>query len=176
MYIFVFLGRILLFNMKRFLLFSLLFIGFTCFSQQKKLPNASVKNLSGAAVSLSQFNKTDQPVIISFWATWCGPCINELSAIHNVYEKWQEELGVRLIAVSIDDARTKKRVKPLVSGKGWKYEVLLDENHDIKRALNVINVPYTMVVYKGEVIFEHSNYTPGSENEMYKVIKAKVKP
>lgn len=161
--------------MKKTILITLLFVGVISFAQQSKLPNLTLKNLDGKNVNLSKFNNTDHPVIISFWATWCGPCINELSAIHNVYERWQSELGIELVAVSIDDAKTKKRVKPMVNGKGWNYEILMDDNHSLKRALNIVNVPYTIVVYKGQVIYEHSNYTPGSENEMYKVIQSKLK-
>lgn len=161
--------------MKKTVLLLLLFAGVFSFAQQNKMPNVTLKNLDGKSVNVSKYNSTKHPVIISFWATWCGPCINELSAIHNVYQDWQDELGIELVAVSIDDARTKKRVKPMVNGKGWDYEIILDDNHDLKRALNIINVPYTIVLYKGEVIYEHSNYTPGSEKEMYNAIKRKVK-
>lgn len=161
--------------MKKTVLLLFLFAGVFSFAQQNKMPNVTLKNLDGKSVNVSKYNSTKHPVIISFWATWCGPCINELSAIHNVYQDWQDELGIELVAVSIDDARTKKRVKPMVNGKGWDYEIILDDNHDLKRALNIINVPYTIVLYKGEVIYEHSNYTPGSEKEMYNAIKRKVK-
>lgn len=161
--------------MKKIFLVSFLLVGMSLWAQQSKMPNVTLKNLDGKDVNVSKFNSTKHPVIISFWATWCGPCINELSAIHNVYEKWQKELGVELIAVSIDDAKTKKRVKPMVNGKTWEYEILLDENHQLKRTLNIVNVPYTIVLFNGKVIYEHSNYTPGAENEMYKVIKEHVK-
>lgn len=142
---------------------------------QSKLPNVSLKDVNGKSVNISKYNSSDKPVVISFWATWCGPCIKELKAINSVYDKWQKELGVELVAVSIDDARTKARVKPQVSGAGWKYSVLLDENHELKRAMNVVNVPYTVVVYKGEIKFKHSNYTPGIENKIYEELKSLTK-
>jgi len=142
---------------------------------QSKLPNVSLKDVNGKSVNISKYNSSDKPVVISFWATWCGPCIKELKAINSVYDKWQKELGVELVAVSIDDSRTKARVKPQVSGAGWKYSVLLDENHELKRAMNVVNVPYTVVVYKGEIKFKHSNYTPGIENKIYEELKSLTK-
>lgn len=140
----------------------------------QKLPNVNLKDLDGKSVSMSKFNNSDKPIVVSFWATWCGPCVKELTAINEVYAKWQKETGVELIAVSIDDSRTKARVKPQVKGKSWKYTVLLDENQELKRALNVGNVPYTMVLYKGKVVYSHSSYTPGIENEIYKQIKKAI--
>ena len=59
----------------------------------------------------------------------------------------------------------------MVTSKGWKYKVLLDTNQELKRALNVVNVPYTMILYKGKVMFTHSNYTPGIENKIEEELK-----
>ena len=70
---------------------------------QSKLPNVTLKSLEGKAINLSSYNTKSKPVIISFWATWCGPCIKELKAINSVYDKWQKETGLELVAVSIDD-------------------------------------------------------------------------
>jgi len=142
---------------------------------QSKLPSVTLKDINGKSVNVSQYNRSEKPVIVSFWATWCGPCIKELKAIKEVYGKWQKELGVELVAVSIDDARTKNRVKPQVSGADWKYTILLDENSELKRAMNVINVPYTVILYKGEIKFKHSNYTPGIENKIYEELKSLTK-
>lgn len=158
-------------KIKSLILFVL--IGFSAISQTK-LPNVTLKDIDGKSVNVSKYNSSDKPVIISFWATWCGPCLKELSAIHEVYGKWQKETGVELVAVSIDDARTKSRVKPQVKGKSWKYTVVLDENQELKRALNVVNVPYTIVMYKGKVVYSHSSYTPGIENELYSKVKSAI--
>ena len=80
----------------------------------------------------------DKITVLSFWATWCVPCINELDAISDIYEEWQEDLNVEVIAVSTDDSRTQKRIRPMINGKGWEYKILLDKNNDLKRALNII--------------------------------------
>jgi len=153
-------------------------IAFVCFSlsvsAQSKLPNVTLKDLKGKSVNIAQYGKSDKPVIVSFWATWCGPCLKELEAINKVYDKWQKETGVELVAVSIDDSRTRSRVKPLVNGKSWDYTILLDENQELKRAMNVINPPYTVVVYKGQIVYSHTGYTPGTENELYKELKKAI--
>lgn len=160
--------------MKKILVFICLLFSVGVFSQSE-LPNVKLKNLDGKIINVADFNKSEKPVIISFWATWCGPCLKELNAIHDVYADWQKETGVELIAVSIDDAKTVKRVKSLVGGKSWEYEVLYDDNHELKRAMNVSNVPFTVVVYKGKIVYKHLSYAPGVEKEMYKKIKALVK-
>lgn len=153
-------------------------IAFVCFSlsvsAQGKLPNVTLKDLKGKTVNIAKYGQADKPVIVSFWATWCGPCLKELEAINKVYDQWQKETGVELVAVSIDDSRTRSRVKPLINGKAWDYTILLDENQELKRAMNVVNPPYTVVVYKGEIVYSHSGYTPGAENELYKELKKAV--
>ena len=106
--------------MKKLLVTALaLFISIGVFAQETKksvLPdNISVKTLDGKTVQTSEFNNDGKPYILSFWATWCKPCLRELNTIKEVYEDWQEETGVKIIAVSIDDARGASRVKPLVS-------------------------------------------------------------
>ena len=155
--------------MKNFLvLFITLFI---CNSYGQELPNIKLKSLDGKSISTQDLSKSDNVKVLSFWATWCVPCINELDAISEVYEDWQYETNVELIAISTDDARTKKRVKPLVNGKGWEYQILIDENQDFKRALNITSLPHVVIIRNGEIVYRHSGYTPGGEEELYEVIK-----
>jgi Thiol-disulfide isomerase and thioredoxins len=100
------------------------------------LPDTRIKSLKGNEVMFNSFaNTSDTAVIISFWATWCIPCIQELNTIHDQYEDRQKETPFRFIAISIDDARTMQKVKPFVAGKGWPYEIYLDVNSDLKRSI-----------------------------------------
>ena len=144
----------------------LLFIASSFAFAQKKLPNLKLKDINGKTVSLSDVTK-DKTVVLSFWATWCGPCINELDAIAEQYEDLQND-GFELIAISIDDSRTKSRIKPLVNGKDWEFTILLDTNQELKRSLNIVNVPYVVIVKNGEIVYTHSGYNPGSEEEIIK--------
>ncbi|MBQ6098105.1 MAG: TlpA family protein disulfide reductase, partial [Bacteroidales bacterium] len=106
-------------------------------AQNARIPeNISIKTLDGKTVETSVIQNDGKPIIVSFWATWCKPCNRELNAIKEVYEEWQEETGVKLVAISIDDTRSASKVKPHVDGNGWEYEVYLDQNQDFKRAMN----------------------------------------
>ena len=101
-----------------------------------------------------------------------NPCNRELNTIKEVYEEWQEETGVKLVAISIDDARSASRVKPHVDGNGWEYEVYLDQNQDLKRAMNVVNPPHTFVLNgKGEIVWQHASYVEGDEEELIAVVR-----
>ncbi len=152
-----------------FISLTLLFIS-NSFSQ-KNIPNKNLENLQGQTVNIHNEITKDKITVLSFWATWCIPCLNELDAIDEVYEDWQEETNVELIAISTDDARSQKRVKALVNGKGWEYKVLLDKNQELKRALNINTVPEVLVVKNGKVIYRHSGYAPGFEDKLFQILK-----
>ena len=155
--------------MKRFSLLLIVLFTFSGLNAQTSFPSLNLKTMDGKNINTSELSK-DGPVVISLWATWCVPCKNELDAISDVYEDWQDETGIKLYAVSIDDSRTVKRVKPLVNGKDWDYEILLDTNNDLKRALGAATVPLTVIVKNNKIVYKHSGYTPGAEDELYEEI------
>jgi cytochrome c biogenesis protein CcmG, thiol:disulfide interchange protein DsbE len=137
-----------------------------------KLPSIKLVDMNGKSVNTGELTNNGKPFIISFWATWCKPCIKELTTISEVYQDWQEETGVKLIAVSIDDSRSNAQVKTLVNGKNWEYEVLLDVNSEFKRAMNVNAVPHTFIVNsKGDIVWQHTSFSEGSELELISLIK-----
>ncbi len=150
----------------------------TMYAQDKgtqKLASAKVKTLDGKLFSTDSLQNNGKPMIVSFWATWCKPCINELNTISEVYEEWKTETGVKLVAISIDDARTMNSVKPFINGKNWPYEVYLDPNSDFKRAMNVGPVPHTFLVNgKGEIVSQHTSFSPGDEEKLLEEIKKLV--
>ncbi len=142
-------------------------------AQNAKLPeNITLKTLDGKTVESAVIQNDGKPMIVSFWATWCKPCNRELNTIKEVYEEWQEETGVKLVAISIDDSRSASRVKPHVDGNGWEYEVYLDQNQDMKRAMNVVNVPHTFLINgKGEIVWQHTSFVEGSEEELIELVR-----
>jgi peroxiredoxin len=136
----------------------------------KNIPSIQLKDIDGNEVNTSELG-LDGPVVFSFWATWCSPCKRELNTINDLYVDWQEETGVTLVAVSIDDEKTKNQVPLYVNGKAWDFKVLLDPNGDFKRAMGVNNVPHTFLVNaNGEIVYSHNNYAPGDEEVLYEEI------
>ena len=113
--------------MKKFRLFALVATLFVALGAMAELPSVKLKDINGNNVDTSTLSNDGKPFIIDFFATWCKPCNRELDAINEVYADWQEETGVKVICVSINEAQDTNKVKPLVDSKGWEFEtVLLD--------------------------------------------------
>jgi len=158
-----------------------LMIAVISFSQEKtkkyaKIPSVDIKTIDGESFNTSEISNDGKPIILSFWALWCKPCIREMTAIADVYEDWVDETGVKLYAISIDDTRSSAKVLPTINGKGWEYEVLLDPNGDFKRAMNVNMIPHTFLLNgKGEIVWQHTSFSEGSELELYELVQKVAK-
>ncbi len=141
-------------------------------TEKNNLPSVNIKTLNGETFNTAGIKNADGPIFLSFWATWCKPCIKELIAVDENYVDWQEETGFKVYAVSIDDSKSMNRVAPFVNGRGWEFEILLDPNSDFKRAMNVINVPHSFILDKnGKIVWQHNSYSPGDEDEIYEILK-----
>jgi cytochrome c biogenesis protein CcmG/thiol:disulfide interchange protein DsbE len=141
-------------------------------SQNRTLPSVDVKTLDGSSINITALENNGKPIVISFWATWCKPCKKELNTIAEVYEDWQDETGVKLVAISIDDTRSMAKVAPYVNASDWDYEVYLDPNGDLKRAMGVSTVPHTFLLNSNkEIVWQHKGYIDGDEDELLEQIE-----
>ncbi len=141
-----------------------------------QLPAVTLKTIDGKTVCVDTLSNNGKPFIIDFFATWCKPCNRELDAIAEVYEEWQKETGVKIFAISVDQAQNIQKVKPLVDNHGWEYDVLLDPNSDLKRALGIQAIPYVLVCDgEGKIVYKHMGYTDGEENELIEKVKEAAK-
>ena len=137
---------------------------------QKNIPNINLKTVDGKTINISEIISDDAFYIISFWATWCVPCINELDAINKIIDDWNKKYNIKVLAISTDDSRSEKRVRPLINGKKWKFEVYMDSNHYLKRALNISGIPHTITTIGSIIINRRVVYSPGEEKKLYDLI------
>jgi cytochrome c biogenesis protein CcmG, thiol:disulfide interchange protein DsbE len=159
-----------------YLFLTLIFIVNVSFAQlnsnNKELSSVKVRTLDGKEVDIKNYVKPGKITIISFWATWCSPCKKELDNMSPLMEEWRKKYNVDLIAISIDNSQNAQKVKPLVKGKDWDFDVLLDVNGDTKRTFNYNTIPFTVVVDKDKkIVYQHSGYVEGDENHLEEEIK-----
>ena len=157
---------------KLFLLFAATIVAL-CAHAQQRLPNVTLKDITGKTVRVDTLSNNGKPLVVAFFATWCKPCNRELKAIDELYDEWRQETGVRIIAVAVDEGQNINKVKPLVDQNGWRYDVLLDPNSELRQALNIQMIPYTILFDgQGNIVYKHNGYTDGAEIELYEKIKA----
>ena len=160
--------------MKHFLLITILLASFNI-NSQNTFADVTLKTLNGNEITTKSLSSNDKIAVISLWATWCVPCIKELDAISEYYDEWRDEIDFKLYAISTDDSRTLKRVKAMVNGKGWEYEILLDTNQELQRSLGASTIPLTLIVKNNKIIYRHTGYSSGVEYELYDELKKLIK-
>ena len=162
--------------MKKFLFISTLVPFAAAHKVSAQLPAVTLKTMDGKTVSTDTLRNNGKPFIVDFFATWCKPCNRELDAVSEVYQDWQDETGVRIFAVSIDQGQNINKVKPLVDSHNWDYDVLLDPNGDFKRALGVQMIPYVLICDgKGNIVYKHNGYADGDEEELIAKVRELIK-
>lgn len=156
--------------MKRFL--SFIAFAIIAIATYAQLPSVQLKTIDGKTIDTAKLSNEGKPFAICFFATWCKPCNRELKAISEVYPDWQEETGMKIYAISIDQGQNIQKVKPMVDAEGWEYEVLLDPNSDLLKAFGIQMIPHTIIVDgKGKIANQHSGYQEGSEIQILEDIK-----
>lgn len=160
---------------KLIFVFTILFMGFVS-RVNAQLPSVTIKTMEGKTLRTDTLSNQGKPFIIDFFATWCKPCNRELDAISEVYEDWVDETGVKIYAVSVDQAHNINKVKPLVDNHGWTYDVLLDTNSEFQKALGIQMIPYVLIVDgSGKIVYRHNGYTDGAEQELIEKVRELLK-
>lgn len=139
----------------------------------QSLPDVKLADAKGNPVRMSSLLDGKTPVVVTFWSTTCKYCIEEIDALGEALEDY-EELPLRVVCVSVDDSRSVQRAKAMAASRGWDgFTVLYDTNRQLYRALNVVNIPQLFVYDKdGRQIYAHTGYAPGDEIEMLKFINS----
>ena len=166
--------------MKKLIILPFLLFVINIFAQEQEeqvgrsAPNFKLQDLDGNYVSLKN-ELGDGPVLLSFWATWCKPCIEEMTKYKEIYSDYKDH-GFKVLAISIDDERTVAKVKPFAKSKNYPFLVLLDTNSDVARKYYAQNVPYSVLIDKsGNIVYTHLGYMKGDELKMKNKIDELVK-
>lgn len=125
----------------------------------------TLRDINGKEMTLSQLK--GKVVVMSFWATWCGPCKEEMPHLQAMFKELEAQ-GLVVLSISTDDARSASRVKPFIMKMGYTFPVLLDRESTVISSYNPSKtLPYTVVVDReGNVVRRTSGYNPGDENEL----------
>lgn len=135
----------------------------------------SLRDINNKPVSLAEFK--GEVIVLSFWATWCGPCKVEMKHLNEMHKELAPK-GFRLISISTDDARTASQVKPFIKKSRYDFTVLLDRESKVVGSYNPTKtLPYTVIIDREFNVHKvHSGYNPGDEVELRKEIEALLGP
>lgn len=165
---------------KIFLVFCFLFLAFTVLAQEgeiksgKKAPNFKLEDLDGNYIELKNLIGKG-PLLISFWATWCKPCVEELSEYKKIFNDLEPK-GFNMIAISTDTEKSVSKVKPFVKSKDYPFTVLLDTNSEVARKYYANAMPYSVILdSKGNIVYSHLGYKKGDEIRVRKKLEELLK-
>ncbi len=127
-------------------------------------------DLDGNDVSLSKLLEKG-PVMISFWATWCSPCKEEMKKMQPIYEKYKNQ-GFTYLAVNQDNQKSISKVKSFINANNYSFPVVLDLDKHVFEDYNGIGLPYSLIIDKNKnIIAKHLGYITGDEIKIEKEIQ-----
>ena len=163
--------------MKKYMFFCLgIIVHFSIMSQDEAsqasgIPEGTLKTLNGADFSSEEMSNGGNPFLIFFWKSCCKSNLTFMDAMHDIYSDLVDDYNIKVYAISIDDSRSSANIKPYVNGKGWEFDVLLDVNGDLKRAMNVNLTPHYML-FDGNrrMVWKKVGFVEGDEYEVEEVL------
>ena len=133
-------------------------------------PDFTLEDVDGNTVCLDSL-LADGPVFMSFWALWCKMCIKELDALKPYYDEF-DSMGINLLAISVDKARSVPNVKPFAKSHKWKYVIVMDSEDILRDLYNVQAMPSSVIINQDkQIVFTHMGYKPGDEEILIKTMR-----
>lgn len=161
---------------KTFLLSFVLLCFTYSLSAQDSFPTPELVTLDRQAAPLADYVGNGKPTVIAIWATWCQPCHMELDEMKSHLDKWESEYGATVLAISVDKRHMVNRIKPLVSRKGWAYDILIDTDGKLQAQLGFSSIPQMYVLDgAGNIVKSFKGYQHGREAQVEKLIKRLAK-
>src|SRR5271154_186189 len=134
-------------------------------------PSFTLTTLTGQPGGLGEYK--GQVVMVNFWATWCGPCQQEMPLLDQMYKKYKPA-GFTLIGVNVD--KESPAVKELLARKPVSFPVLLDPANQVSKAYHVDEMPSSVIIdRKGQIRYVHRGYKPGDENQYQDLIRKLIR-
>jgi len=131
-------------------------------------PDFVLRSSTGENLRLSEYR--GDVVMINFWATWCGPCRQEMPLLDELYGRYQR-VGFSLLGVNIDD--DSRRAMAMVKELGVRFPVLFDEEKKVSKLYEVEAMPMTILLDReGTVRHIHYGYKPGYEQKYLNEIRS----
>ena len=136
-------------------------------------PQFSLESRGGPKISLAQYK--GQVVMLNFWASWCGPCRQEMPLLENIYKKYNK-MGFTLIGVNVepDSKEAEGFLKQLQNPVS--FPVIYDKDSKVSRLYDVSGMPSTVIIdRKGNLRYLHHGYKPGDESEYLNSIRSLIR-
>ena len=133
-------------------------------------PDFALKSAGGENIRLSELR--GEVVLINFWASWCGPCRQEMPHLEALYQKY-EPLGFELLAVNVEQDR--RKADKMLKKQPVSFPVLFDDRNEVSKLYEVIAMPSTVIVDRdGNVRHVHHGYKPGYEQDYQQQVRSLI--
>lgn len=114
-------------------------------------------------------------VMINFWATWCGPCVQEMPLLDELYKKY-EDAGFTLLGINVEDMDDTEKVNEMVEELQVSFPILYDIESIASELYSVDAMPSTIFVDReGNFRYLHRGYKPGDEEGYTKIVQALIR-
>jgi len=159
------------FKQKIVLLALLLLVATLAWAATDVAPDFSLPDETGAVVSLQDFD--GQVVLINFWASWCGPCREEMPLLDELHKRY-EPMGFTMLGVNVEEDSA--AAQKFLQGTAVSFPILFDRENSVSKLYDVIAMPSSVLVGRdGTVRYIHHGYEPGNENDYQDQIRQLIR-
>ncbi len=123
--------------------------------------------MHGQPASFASLTLKDSLVLVVFWSLTSDESINELNAVNANFEGWKEKIHFKMMAVSIDEGKAANRVRPTAIGNGWTFDIFVDLDGNLRKALSSSNLPQAFIIKNGRSMYQQSGYDAGTEKYLF---------
>jgi len=143
---------------------------------QAPLDSVQLKNVKGKMVSYSSLTSRSPLVMVCFWSVNSESSISELTAINQRYAKLKQPPPFTLLAICVDEGNLVNHMRNTALQNDWTFDVYADVDAGLQHALHFTNAPQSLIINKGEIVYQQSGFEPGSENYLFSKIQSLATP